>query len=158
VPSIAQKCSSIEFSILSDAPDHEDAMPVAKQRRSDAASGLTFINVSHPDEIRQKSTQRTIRSGAMAAIGRTRRKRPEKPIVVEIDMLPIAGHDKDTADGSGTSVLAALRLHSAFTASQNIPMALPHLGIFAVEPNNRARELFHFSMWESGYSHMSCLC
>jgi hypothetical protein len=64
----------------------QDAMPVAKPRRSEATSCFAFINVTHPDEIRERSTQRAIRSGAMAAIGRARRKRPEKPVIVELNM------------------------------------------------------------------------
>jgi len=106
-------------------------MPVAKQRKSGVASGstFTFISVAHPDETRERSTQRAIRSGAMAAIGRARRKRPEKPIVVELDM--------DINTVTHMDMLQTMMM---------VPPALPHLGIFAVEPDKRARELLHFSM------------
>ena len=120
-------------------------MPVSKQKKSGAISGFTFINIAHPDETRQRSTQRAIRSGAMASIGRARRKRPQKPVVVELDMLQTAEADANAEDVVGTGVATTIRLYKALSFHQKISPALPHLGIFAVEPDNRARELLHFS-------------
>jgi hypothetical protein len=121
-------------------------MPVAKPRRGEATSCFAFINVTHPDEIRERSTQRAIRSGAMAAIGRARRKRPEKSVIVELNMPHTEVVDGGAEDGLGTGVPATLHLYSALPALQNVPPALPHLGIFAIEPDKRAREPLHFSM------------
>jgi hypothetical protein len=120
-------------------------MPVAKPRKIDSTSGFTFINVVHPDEICQKTTQRAIRSGAMAAIGRARRKRPNKPVVIELNIPQILGTEGDVSAG----VLTTICRSRALPVCQSVPPALPHLGIFAVEPDNRARELLHFSMCES---------
>lgn len=117
-------------------------MPVAKPRKNDTASSFAFINVAHPDEIRQRSTQRAIRSGAMTAIGRARRKRPLRPVVVELNMQA----DSDAEDGVRTGIPVPFRLSSSLPGRQRVPPALPNLGIFAVEPDNRARELLHFSM------------
>jgi hypothetical protein len=124
----------------------QEAMPVAKPRRIETTSGFAFINVTHPNEIRQRSTQRAIRSGAMAAIGRTRRKRPEKPVIVELHMPHTEVADCGAEGGLGTGVPTTLHQHSALPALQGVPPALPHLGIFAIEPDKRARELLHFSM------------
>jgi hypothetical protein len=109
-------------------------MPVSRGKKRDASSGFAFINVAHPDEIRQRSTQRAIRSGAMAATGRARRKLPFSPIVVQLDM-PLSRGDSDDTNNSGNGV-----------GTMRVPPAIPHLGMFAVEPDNRARELLHFSM------------
>ncbi len=121
-------------------------MPLARPAKSDAGLGFAFINVAHPDEIRQKSTQKTIRSGAMAAIGRARRKRPEKPVVVELSLPQREGTDSEAGDGFRAGVLTTVCRSTALSDFQKVPPAMPHLGIFAVEPDKRARELFHFSM------------
>jgi len=120
-------------------------MPVAKPRRNKATSGLVFINVKHPDEIRQRSTQSAIRSGAMAASGRARRKRPEKPVTVELHVphKEVAGGGAE--DGIGTGTPSTLQLYYALPVLQSVPQTLPHLGIFAIEPDGRARELLYFS-------------
>ncbi len=129
-------------------------MPLAKQRKGGANSGFTFINVAHPDEIRQRNTQRAIRSGAMATIGRARRKGPEKPIVIELDMIQAEGTASDRNDGLESGMPAAAHLYSVLPAGARVPPALPHLGIFAVEPDMRARELFHFSMQNPYLAHI----
>ena len=121
-------------------------MPVTKQSRSEATSGFAFINVTHPNEIRQKNTQKAIRSGAMAAIGRSRRKRAAKPVIVELHMPHTEEADGGAEDRLKTCVPEVLHPYTAAHALQSVPPALPHLGIFAIEPDKRARELFHFSM------------
>jgi hypothetical protein len=109
-------------------------MPVSRGKKRDASSGLAFINVTHPDEIRERSTQRAIRSGAMAATGRARRKRPISPVTVPLDVrLPRGDLDDENDNGNGVEIM-------------KVSPAMPHLGMFAVEPDNRARELLHFSM------------
>jgi hypothetical protein len=82
----------------------------------------------------------------MAAIGRARRKRPEKPVIVELNMPHTEVADGGVGDGLGTGVPATLHLYSASPALQSVPPALPNLGVFAIEPDKRARELLHFSM------------
>ncbi len=116
---------------------------MAKLRKNNAASGFTFINVAHPDEIRQRSTQRAIRSGAMATIGRSRRKRPERPVIIELDML-----QREGTGGNAQNCLAIGKAYGyrAFSARQGIPPTLLHLGIYPIEPGMRERELLHFSM------------
>jgi len=115
-------------------------MPVSRGKKRDVSSGLAFINVAHPDEIRQKSTQKAIRSGAMAAIGRARRKRPLNPVTAELDVRLLRNdgtHEIENENDGRARTWAILP-------------AMPHLGMFAVEPDTRARELLHFSMWISG--------
>jgi hypothetical protein len=123
---------------------------VAKARKNDVTSGFAFINMAHPDEIRQRSTQRAIRSGAMAATGRTRRKWLLPPVVVELDMRA----DSDAEAGGSIEIgvpttSTATGRSSTLLGRQKVLLhpALPHLGIFAVDPDNRARELLHFSMY-----------
>lgn len=88
----------------------------------------------------------------MAAIGRARRKRPEKPVVVELDMPPQtegAARNDVGKGGAEARIPTTMCLSRALPVRRGVPPALPHLGIFAVEPDNRARELLHFSMIES---------
>ncbi|PVH83816.1 hypothetical protein DL98DRAFT_104439 [Cadophora sp. DSE1049] len=123
-------------------------MPVAKPRKRKATSGLTFINVSHPDEILQRSTQAIIRSKALSSISRARRKKPVKPIVLELEMLqPPPAYSKDLL-GERSYGTEVIRLCQTL-GLQSIPPALPHLGIFAVEPDYRARELLYFMSSEA---------
>jgi hypothetical protein len=75
----------------------------------------------------------------MAAIGRARRKWPEKPVIVELHIPHIEVAAGAAEDGLGTGPPATLHLYS-------VPPALPHLGIFAIEPDKRTRELLHFSI------------
>lgn len=121
-------------------------MPVAKLRRSEASSSFSFINVTHPDEFRQKATQKTIRSGAMAAIGCARRRKPANPVIVELHMPHTGSADSRYAEHDlGAVVPAIIQLHSVLQTVQSVPPTLPHIGVFAIEPDQRQRELLHFS-------------
>jgi len=82
----------------------------------DLENGLVFVNVSHPDEIHAKDTQRTIRRRAMRDIGRSRR-REKRPPALTFSWQP-------------ASISPAVSLESN---------PLP------VELDPRARELIHFS-------------
>ncbi|KAJ5682922.1 hypothetical protein N7462_006087 [Penicillium macrosclerotiorum] len=47
----------------------------------DSQQGLVFVNISHPDETREKRTQRVIRQRVMREIGKSRQKRRDAPAV-----------------------------------------------------------------------------
>lgn len=101
---------------------------------------VTFINVSHPGQLRQRDTQKVIRQRVMRDIGKSRRKR-SRPITVSIEMPPSKAlddilHDNGIKEGSGVG------WSSSFAA---ISKSLQPYGYFAVVPNARARQLFHFS-------------
>lgn len=80
---------------------------------------FAFVNVSHPDEIRDKRTQRLVRRQAMREIGKSRRKPTREP--------------------TWTFALRAICTTPSPSASLN-------LGSEPVEMNPRARELVHFSI------------
>ena len=69
----------------------------------------------------------------MAAVGRARRKRPLKQAPVTVDLNVPSGE------------IASRPANAAALPLQGVTPSLPHLGIFAVEPDRRARELISFS-------------
>jgi hypothetical protein len=124
-------------------------MPAAKKKRvSDSPAGFAFINVTHPGEIRRKETQRKIRSNAMAAIGRSRRKGPRPPITIELSFAPENAEDSHAAGHKNPTenCISLMAYHQGEKNRLRVPPSLPHLGVFAVEPDSRARELFSFGM------------
>lgn len=121
-------------------------MPVAKARKWDAASGFTFITFSHPDEVLERGTQTIIRSKALSSVSRPKKRKHPRPIVLDLDMLQGQPATYGTDLREDSHVPGAVHLCRAL-GLQVIPPALPHLGIFAVEPDDRARELLCFSTY-----------
>lgn len=120
-------------------------MQTSKKKKNDNPSGFAFINVAHPDQIRQKATQRAIRSGAMAAIGRSRRKRPVQPITFDLDLPAVIADDcVAELEGWKSGPPVAVDQPMDLAKSQCIPYSLLHLGAFPVEPDTRDRELINF--------------
>jgi hypothetical protein len=101
---------------------------------------VTFVNVSHPDQLRQWETQRVIRRRVMRDIGQSRRKR-SRPLIVPIN-IPSPDISRDIPDHNGINEEDGLGSPSSFT---DIGESLQPYGYFAVQPNARARQLFHFS-------------
>jgi hypothetical protein len=124
-------------------------MPSARRKKTTGHGGLTFVNVQHPDDIRLKCNQTMIRSGAMAAIGLTRRKRP-RPVTIELEVKEDVQYGHVSRQDTHRDVHVIVSRESTGSANveprlPSIAAALPHLGHFAVEPDRRARELLSFS-------------
>lgn len=94
-----------------------------------------FVNVSHPGQLQNRETRKAIRQHVMRDIGKSRRKRIY-PITISIEM-PASVSSFDTQN----NVVDGHWVPSSTT----ITKTLQPYGYFAVEPNARARELFHFS-------------
>ncbi|VUC36234.1 unnamed protein product [Clonostachys rosea] len=130
-------------------------MPSARRKKGTGHGGLTFVNVQHPDDLRLKCTQTVIRSGAMAAIGLARRKRP-RPVTIDLEVkehVPYRRIASKDPHGDANAVMARQPTGSANAEPwlPSIAAALPHLGHFAVEPDRRARELLSFMDGEASY-------
>ncbi|KIV90794.1 hypothetical protein PV10_05402 [Exophiala mesophila] len=98
-----------------------------------------FVNASHPEEFKSKSTQKRIRGHVMTVEGRKRRKLP-RFIALEINApskpspASSLSHNNEPFDfGRGTTALSKL-----------VPHSLTFHGAYPIEPNARARELIHF--------------
>lgn len=116
-------------------------------RSEDAAEeeyDVTFINVSHPGQMRQRETQKAIRRRVMRDIGKTRRKR-SRPITVDI-VIPPSGIPRDIPEDYLASEDGAARR----AQSTDIAKSLHPFGYYAIEPDARARQLFHFSKLRLG--------
>ena len=124
-------------------------MPVAKAGKQNAASGLTFITFSHPDQVLERGTQSIIRSKALSSVSRAKKKKLPRPVVLDLEMLQNQPATSGTDLTGSVYELEVVHLCRALEL-QVIPPALPHLGIFAVEPDYRARELLFFSTYQSG--------
>ncbi|KAK1991591.1 hypothetical protein LX36DRAFT_663171 [Colletotrichum falcatum] len=115
---------------------------------SSASSGLKFVTISHPDDIRQRKDVRTeIRRHVMTNKGLQRR--------------------QSKAQREGRASLASSRAPMKQGGRRNIPpgsdtalgtpcMALPVPWRFPTEANDRAVELFRFCMRERIVSCESC--
>ncbi|CAG9942884.1 unnamed protein product [Clonostachys rosea f. rosea IK726] len=130
-------------------------MPSARRKKTTGHGGLTFVNVQHPDDIRLKCNQTMIRSGAMAAIGLTRRKRP-RPVTIELEVKEDVQYGHVSRQDTHRDVHVIVSRESTGSANveprlPSIAAALPHLGHFAVEPDRRARELLSFMEGEASY-------
>lgn len=99
---------------------------------------VTFINVSHPGQLRQRETQRAIRQRVMRDIGKSRRKR--RPVTVDIVNRP-SGISHGTPEDGISNEAEAIRA----VPSVAISKSLHPYGYYAIEPDARARQLFHFS-------------
>jgi len=101
---------------------------------------VTFITVSHPAQLRQRETQKAIRRRVMRDIGKSRRKR-SRPITFDLDVPEPCTVPSSVVDigqnGINENCVGLLGTHVAKT--------LHPYGYYAVEPDERARQLFHFS-------------
>ncbi|KAB5547258.1 hypothetical protein GE09DRAFT_206157 [Coniochaeta sp. 2T2.1] len=88
---------------------------------------VVFINVSHPSQLRQRDTMQAVRRRVMRDIGKSRRRRP-RAITVAID-IPAS---------------------DCLPEDMEISRTLQPYGYFAVQPNARARQLFHFMHGPAG--------
>lgn len=96
---------------------------------------LKFVNISHPEDIRQQKEVRTeIRRHVMKGIGhRRRRPRPKRPSQQASRALSSEAGDRKIS-----------QLRGADISSVSPSRSLGTLGSFPVEVNKRVLELIHF--------------
>ncbi|KAH8887808.1 hypothetical protein GQ53DRAFT_843926 [Thozetella sp. PMI_491] len=131
-------------------------MPSKRKRHvAQPSEERLFITAAHPDDFRLRCNQKAIRSRAMAATAKARRKRPDLAfITVALEVSTAELRDDNNAAGDGSPGSSAARVPTSIEPSsaslgKHIPRELPHLGIYAVEPDRRARELFCFMQGEA---------
>lgn len=111
---------------------------------SQCGGGLTFVHLTHPDDIRDRRVQTGIRRHVMKDIGRSRRGRPRHRVIPLEVALPgqIASIELDrrldTRPGKMTRRKDA-------KASFRLLSSINFLGSYPVEPDQRALELLDFS-------------
>lgn len=102
--------------------------------------GFAFIHISHPDEIRQKSTQRAIRRRVMTGVGRSRRRRP-LALTISINIPPAASEAPENVPSGAPLVKSPANLPNW----EHVPRSLRPSGLYPVEPDSRALQLIYFS-------------
>ncbi len=127
---------------LENCPDMELNSPMdsLNDDQDEDIRGFTFIHISHPDEIRQRSTQRAIRCRVMTEVGRLRRKRP-LALTISINILPTASEAPENVPSG------ALLVESPANQPywEHVPRSLHPSGLYPVEPDSRALQLIYFS-------------
>jgi hypothetical protein len=103
---------------------------------SGARNAVVFVNVSHPDDIRDRAVQTDIRRHVMRDIGKSRRRR-RRPTIVPLELVedqPSNEQEKPPAVYGGEIKQSSPAIHSLGPGC-----CLP------LEPDSRTLELFHFS-------------
>jgi hypothetical protein len=116
------------------------AMASLNDDQDEDLRGFAFINISHPDEIRQRSTQRTIRRRVMTAVGRSRRRRP-LALTISINIPPTAFEAPENVPSGVPLVESPANL----PYWEHVPRSLHPSGLYPVEPDSRALQLIYFS-------------
>ncbi|KAF5003983.1 hypothetical protein FDECE_9483 [Fusarium decemcellulare] len=110
--------------------------------------GIAFVNLSHPDDIRQHDIQKGIRHHVMADVGQSRRKKPRHVVIPLEIMTP-------QADGNGFQLeehpMDSQRLDAPKTQLPYPLFQLNRFGILGVELDDRTLQIVHFIAAESEY-------
>ncbi|KAH8691439.1 hypothetical protein BGW36DRAFT_52943 [Talaromyces proteolyticus] len=110
-------------------------VPVLGQERDNPDKDFVFLTVNHPEDVKSRKNQRSIRSRVMRDIGRSRRTRKKCPVQVIFSLQETTlAYDRLT-----------LTIHD-----ECIPNSLASWP-FPVELDWRSRELVHFMNSESDY-------
>ncbi|KAK7221366.1 hypothetical protein V2G26_009369 [Clonostachys chloroleuca] len=116
-------------------------------------SGITFINLSHPDDIRQRDIQNGIHRHVMAGVGQLRRKKPRHVVIPLEIMAPEANNggfqhgERPVRDQRpGAAYLPETRTRSPHRLFQ-----LNRFGVLGIELNDRTLQIIHFIASESEY-------
>lgn len=105
----------------------------------DEGEGLVFVHVSCPDDLKAKSTRRTIRRKAMREIGKSRRSR-KRPQTWELSLKePIFEDDGMSTTSSETTV-------SPYSAQKPIAFDPHNASYYPIELDDRIKRLIQFSM------------
>ncbi|KAK3942915.1 hypothetical protein QBC46DRAFT_379076 [Diplogelasinospora grovesii] len=127
---------------------------------------FAFIHVSHPDDIKERHTQRAVRRGAMAQTAASRRKRPPKPPTVPLHVpsqlpsllpsstgsinSPVPLHTTSTPVTPVTPNKDDVEAMSRWLETSMLWRTLPDTTAYPIiQPDTRARELFYFMHGES---------
>lgn len=117
-------------------------MASMKDEPDEEYEGLSFVNISHPDDINKKDTQRAIRQRVMKGIGRSRRKRPLTLTFLVHNSSEVITPLEDLA-----TTTPAVNSRAACSWSEKVPRSLDSHSLFPVEPSPRALQLLHYSMF-----------
>ncbi len=103
---------------------------------------FTFINASHPEETKQKTTQHAIRRHVMTRVADSRRKRP-RTWTLTLRIPQVNSYEKNGTVPNGPDPCA----HQQHKAPlPRLVYQSPHsYGLFPVDTDSRARQLIHFS-------------
>ncbi|KAJ9144729.1 hypothetical protein NKR23_g5858 [Pleurostoma richardsiae] len=110
---------------------------------SGARNAVVFVNVSHPDDIRDRAVQTDIRRHVMRDIGKSRRRR-RRPTIVPLELVedqPSNEQEKPPAVYGGEIKQSSPAIHSLGPGC-----CLP------LEPDSRTLELFHFMCADGDYN------
>ncbi|KAM5378797.1 hypothetical protein ACJZ2D_004270 [Fusarium nematophilum] len=132
-------------------PRNDRNQPLGRSR----GSGITFINLSHPDDVRRRDVQAGIRRHVMTDIGRSRRKKPQHVVIpLEIDMLQANSGLLQPKEHSMDGQNVPHELDAACPPEAQSPhqlRQLNQLGIFGVDLDNRTLQIVHLLKTESEY-------
>ncbi|OAP63314.1 hypothetical protein AYL99_02541 [Fonsecaea erecta] len=123
------------------------ALKKKKKKNSDRYADFTFVNISRPDDSRQRSTQRIVRHHVMARVAESRKKPPRFVTLAvrlpsaEVDSVVIEDNEEASAHRAGQD------LH----CYEEVPRSLHPYALFPVETNGRARQLIQFMQIEGEY-------
>lgn len=102
-------------------------------------SSVSFVNISHPGEVRSRRVQGVIRRHVMKDIGRSRRKHPR----VEIVPLELRLPSRDVSQGAEES--GVRQTAKAVRRSERPSWSPNPNGILGVDLDDRILQIVHFS-------------
>ncbi|KIX06765.1 uncharacterized protein Z518_04741 [Rhinocladiella mackenziei CBS 650.93] len=112
--------------------------------RDDNSQGLSFVNISRPDDAKDKDTRKAIRHHVMATVGKSRRK-PPKSFTFSVRALPTY---VETPQISGAP---SAEDFDNWPSWRFVPRSLHYYGVFPVDTGTRARQLIQFMHTEGDH-------
>ncbi|KIW65371.1 hypothetical protein PV04_07637 [Phialophora macrospora] len=109
---------------------------------------LKFINVSHPEESKQKNNQDAIRHHVMTRVADSRRKRPQTWTLV---LKTPEAHLGDVSSTESRAQDLGIHQNPGSQWNGEVPRALHPYSIFPVDTDSRARQLIQFMHVEGDY-------
>ncbi|CAG9977263.1 unnamed protein product [Clonostachys byssicola] len=125
-------------------PRHQSHQPLN-------GSGITFVNLSHPDDIRQHDIQDGIRRHVLAGVGRSRRKRPRHAVIPLEIMAPEVNRYDFQRGERPVHHQSPDAAYPPETRSPNRLFQLDRYGVLGVELTDRTLQIIHFIASESEY-------
>jgi len=108
--------------------------------QKEGRDGHVFVHLSHPDDMRDRSLQTSIRRHVMRDIGRARRKR-QRAVVVPLEVeLAVPAPEAEADDGPDAPVVDTLRLRR-----DRVYWSLDQSGLLGLELDSRALQLVGYS-------------
>lgn len=104
-----------------------------------SAPELVFVTVAHPNEMKDRNTQRKISRHVMKDIGRSRRRKPQKDQLV-LNSTPEKPPSPESREAVATQLDKHIQQTSNFQTRQSPQLALPQSSssIFSLPDSDRA--------------------